>query len=117
MPSEVLNANDVLGPEPAIATLPNHIRGQAPSILFRQDELPPEDVIVIVISNLGQHHRSLSSLLNYLLREEEKIRLGPGVRPVDSCAEQRLHNPGPIKPLALSALGNLHHNAAFAAAQ
>jgi hypothetical protein len=25
--------------------------------------------------------RSLSSLLNYLLREEEKIRLGPGVHP------------------------------------
>jgi len=93
-PSEVLNANDVFGPEPAIAALPSHIRGQAPSILFRQDELPPEDVIVIVISNLGQHHRSLSSLLNYLLREEEKIRLGPGVRPVDSCVYHRRQFPG-----------------------
>jgi hypothetical protein len=38
-------------PKPAIAALRNHIRVQAPSILFRQDELPPEHVIVI--SNLG----------------------------------------------------------------
>src|SRR5262245_18843515 len=56
-PSEVLNADDVFGPEPAIAALPSHIRGQAPSILFRQDKLPPKDVIVIVITNLGQHHK------------------------------------------------------------
>jgi hypothetical protein len=53
----VLNANYLFRAEPAIATLPTYVRETAPSILFGQDELPPKDVIVIVVLNFGQHHR------------------------------------------------------------
>jgi hypothetical protein len=54
----VLNAYNILRSEPAIAAIPSHIRKQAPSILFGQDELPPKGVVVVVVvSKLGQHHR------------------------------------------------------------
>jgi hypothetical protein len=52
-PPEVFDANDVFRSEPAIAARPGHIRKQAPSILFGQDELLPEDVTVIVVLNFG----------------------------------------------------------------
>jgi hypothetical protein len=56
-PSKVLNANNVFRSEPAIAALPSHVREQAPSILFGQDELPPKGTFIVVVVSLNQYHK------------------------------------------------------------